>query len=99
MDYRNRGEAVREALLDIAEGADMVMVKPALAYLDVISDVKAAVDRYWQFYFFDAFRRGRNEISFLNRFFGRMGRIGEYLTYPWQFYSFYDAYEIGRAHV
>ncbi len=45
MDYRNRGEAVREALLDIAEGADMVMVKPALAYLDVISDVKAAVDR------------------------------------------------------
>ena len=56
--------------------------------------VKAAVDRYWQFYFFDAFRRGRNEISFLNRFFGRMGRLGEYLTYPWQFYSFYDAYEV-----
>ncbi len=30
--------------LDIAEGADMIMVKPALAYLDVIADVRAAVD-------------------------------------------------------
>ncbi|HEX5053877.1 MAG TPA: porphobilinogen synthase [Planctomycetota bacterium] len=45
MDYRNRREAVREALLDQAEGADVLMVKPALAYLDVIADVKAAVDR------------------------------------------------------
>jgi porphobilinogen synthase len=41
MDPRNRREAARECDLDIAEGADMVMVKPALAYLDVISDVKA----------------------------------------------------------
>ncbi|MCU1376267.1 MAG: hemB, partial [Actinomycetia bacterium] len=43
-DYRNRREALDEVLLDIAEGADMVMVKPALAYLDVIADVRAAVD-------------------------------------------------------
>jgi porphobilinogen synthase len=33
-----------EVTLDIAEGADMVMVKPALTYLDVIADVRAAVD-------------------------------------------------------
>jgi porphobilinogen synthase len=37
-------EALREVALDIAEGADIVMVKPALAYLDVISQVAAAVD-------------------------------------------------------
>ena len=36
MDYRNRREALREAVLDEAEGADILMVKPALAYLDVI---------------------------------------------------------------
>jgi porphobilinogen synthase len=43
-DYRNRREALREVELDIAEGADMVMVKPALAYLDVIASVRARVD-------------------------------------------------------
>jgi porphobilinogen synthase len=43
-DYRNRRESLDEVLLDIAEGADMVMVKPALAYLDVIADVRDAVD-------------------------------------------------------
>lgn len=42
MDPRNRREARREARLDEAEGADMLMVKPALAYLDVISDVRDA---------------------------------------------------------
>ncbi|RIK10501.1 MAG: porphobilinogen synthase [Acidobacteria bacterium] len=41
MDYRNRGEAVREALLDEDEGADILMVKPAGHYLDIISDIKA----------------------------------------------------------
>ena len=43
-DHRNAREAIREVELDITEGADMVMVKPALAYLDVISDVAARVD-------------------------------------------------------
>jgi len=42
MDPANGREAVREALLDEAEGADMVMVKPALAYGDLIAAVKAA---------------------------------------------------------
>ncbi|MEI6127896.1 MAG: porphobilinogen synthase [Pseudomonadota bacterium] len=42
MDYCNIQEALREVKLDIAEGADIVMVKPALAYLDVIKAVKDA---------------------------------------------------------
>jgi porphobilinogen synthase len=42
MNLRNGREAVREILADEAEGADMVMVKPALAYLDVISQARAA---------------------------------------------------------
>lgn len=43
MDYHNRIEAVKETLMDIEEGADIVMVKPALAYLDIIREVKNAV--------------------------------------------------------
>jgi porphobilinogen synthase len=43
MDYANRTEAVKEALQHVEEGADIVMVKPALAYLDIIRDVKTAV--------------------------------------------------------
>ena len=42
MDPGNAAEALREAGLDVAEGADMLMVKPALAYLDVIYRVKQA---------------------------------------------------------
>ncbi len=42
-DPRNRREGVREALLDVAEGADLVMVKPALPYLDVLREVRDAV--------------------------------------------------------
>ena len=40
MDYHNRREAVKEALLDVEEGADIIMVKPAMSYLDVVSVVK-----------------------------------------------------------
>jgi porphobilinogen synthase len=40
MDFRNKDEALREVALDIKEGADMVMVKPGLPYLDVIKSVK-----------------------------------------------------------
>ena len=43
-DYRNRREALSEVALDLAEGADMIMVKPALAYLDVIQAVRRRVD-------------------------------------------------------
>ena len=44
MDYHNRLEAVKETLMDVEEGADIVMVKPALSYLDIIREVKNAVD-------------------------------------------------------
>jgi len=44
MDFRNAHEALKEVYLDIEEGADIVMVKPALAYLDIIHRVKQAVD-------------------------------------------------------
>lgn len=43
MDPANRREGLREAQIDAAEGADLVMVKPALPYLDVLADVAAAV--------------------------------------------------------
>ncbi len=44
MDPPNAREGVREALLDIEEGADIVMVKPGLPYLDVLADVRGSVD-------------------------------------------------------
>lgn len=44
MDPPNRREALREIRLDIEEGADIVMVKPALSYLDIISDVREGFD-------------------------------------------------------
>lgn len=40
MDYHNRMEAIKESLFDANEGADILMVKPALSYLDIIRDVK-----------------------------------------------------------
>ncbi|MDA8433757.1 MAG: porphobilinogen synthase [Nitrospiraceae bacterium] len=44
MDPANRREALREVALDIEEGADIVMVKPAMTYLDIISDVRESFD-------------------------------------------------------
>jgi len=44
MDPGNRREAMREAMLDVDEGADMLMVKPALAYMDIIREVRDATD-------------------------------------------------------
>lgn len=44
MDFANRTEAVKEALMDVEEGADIVMVKPGLPYLDIVREVKNAVD-------------------------------------------------------
>ncbi len=44
MDYANRIEAIKEALWDVDEGADMVMVKPGIAYLDIVREVKNAVN-------------------------------------------------------
>lgn len=44
LDYNNVGEALEEVRLDVAEGADIVMVKPALAYLDIITRVRSRFD-------------------------------------------------------
>ncbi len=43
MDYANRAEAIKETLMDIEEGADIVMIKPAMAYLDIIREIKDRV--------------------------------------------------------
>ncbi len=43
MDYANRTEAIKETLTDVEEGADIVMVKPGLPYLDIVREVKNAV--------------------------------------------------------
>ncbi len=43
MDYCNRLEAVKETLMDVEEGADIVMIKPAMAYLDIIREIKDSV--------------------------------------------------------
>ncbi len=44
MDFANRDEAVKETLMDIDEGADIVMVKPGLCYLDIVRDIRDVVD-------------------------------------------------------
>lgn len=44
MDYHNRREGMKEALTDIEEGADIIMVKPAMSYLDMVSEISKAVN-------------------------------------------------------
>ena len=44
MDFHNRREAMKEAMLDVEEGADIIMVKPAMSYLDLVREVRDAVD-------------------------------------------------------
>ena len=44
MDFHNRDEAIKETLLDIEEGADIVMVKPGLCYLDIVREIKNTVN-------------------------------------------------------
>ena len=44
MDFHNRREALKEALLDVEEGADIIMVKPAMSYLDLVREVRDAID-------------------------------------------------------
>ena len=44
MDYANRFEAIREAQLDVDEGADIIMVKPGLSYLDILREIKNEID-------------------------------------------------------
>ena len=44
MDFHNRREGMKEALMDIEEGADIIMVKPAMSYLDMVSEISRAVN-------------------------------------------------------
>ncbi len=44
MDFANRFEAIRETQMDIDEGADIVMVKPGIAYLDIVREIRNEVD-------------------------------------------------------
>ena len=44
MDYHNRKEGLKEALLDVEEGADIIMVKPAMSYLDIVREVADTVN-------------------------------------------------------
>ena len=44
MDFHNRREGMKEALTDVEEGADIIMVKPAMSYLDMVSEVSKAVN-------------------------------------------------------
>ena len=44
MDFHNKREGIKEALLDVEEGADIIMVKPAMAYQDVITEVRKVVN-------------------------------------------------------
>ena len=44
MDFHNRREGMKEALMDIEEGADIIMVKPAMSYLDMVSEISKAVN-------------------------------------------------------
>jgi porphobilinogen synthase len=44
MDFHNRHEGIKEALLDVQEGADIIMVKPAMSYLDMIRDVRERIE-------------------------------------------------------
>ena len=44
MDFANAREAMREVELDIVEGADIIMVKPAMTYLDIVSKVRAEIN-------------------------------------------------------
>jgi len=47
MDPANSDEALREVAMDLQEGADMVMVKPGMPYLDIVRRVKAAAQNGW----------------------------------------------------
>lgn len=44
MDFHNKKEAIKEALLDVEEGADIIIIKPALAYLDIVSEVSKQIN-------------------------------------------------------
>ena len=79
LDPPNAREGVREAVIDVDEGADIVMVKPALPYLDVLSAVRAAVDvPVWAYQVSGEY--AMVEAAAANGWIDRRGAISESLT-------------------
>jgi porphobilinogen synthase len=79
LDPGNGREGVREAVLDVEEGADIVMVKPALPYLDVLAEVRSAVDvPVWAYQVSGEF--AMVEAAAANGWIDRRGAILESLT-------------------
>lgn len=61
------------------------------SHLDV---VQGAIQNYWNYYIFNHYRQGRSERSFVNTYFGREGRLGTYISYPFRYYYFYQNYDL-----
>lgn len=79
LDPGNGREGVHEALLDVEEGADIVMVKPAMPYLDVLADVRASVDvPVWAYQVSGEF--AMIEAAAANGWIDRRGAVQESLT-------------------
>jgi hypothetical protein len=52
------------------------------------ASVRSAIQRFWNYYFFNNYRRGRDEYQFLNSYFARIDRVMPYLEFPFQAYAF-----------
>ncbi|MCB9548936.1 MAG: zinc-dependent metalloprotease [Myxococcales bacterium] len=57
--------------------------------------VRSAIQNYWNYYVFNAYRRGRPEVGFINGFFARQDRLATYISYPFRYFFFYQNYDIG----
>jgi hypothetical protein len=55
--------------------------------------VRSAIQRYWNYYFFNSWRRGRDDYQFYLGFFSRMGRLLPYLDFPYKYYAFFQQYQ------
>ena len=56
--------------------------------------VQGAIQNYWNYYVFNHYRQGRSERSFVNGYFGREARLGNYISYPFRYYYFYQSYDL-----
>ena len=61
------------------------------SHMDV---VQGAIQQYWNYYIFNHYRQGRSERSFINSYFGREARLGNYISYPFRYYYFYQNYDL-----
>ena len=61
------------------------------SHIDV---VQGAIQNYWNYYIFNHYRQGRTQRNFVNTYFGREGRLGSYISYPFRYYYFYQNYDL-----